>query len=94
MQPGTRLTILLSKGCNLYAVKTGTGWELEIVTPDAPPIRRELSARRVNTMLTALSQVDVDVSLRTDADPFLEDDRIYRADLDASIAAHDRNNQL
>lgn len=68
MNTGTRLTLLQSKGLNLYAVKMGTGWELEVVTPDAEPKRRELSVRRVDTMLDGL------LAIQTDLAPIANDD--------------------
>ena len=76
MNTGTRLTLLQSKGCNRYAIKTGSGWVEETISEGQPPIRRELSQRRVAIMLTTLSQIDIDQAgppSYTPVDPFAED---------------------
>lgn len=61
MNTGTRLTLLQSKGCNRYAIKTGSGWVEETISGDGPPLRRELSARRVATMIDALLSIQRDI---------------------------------
>lgn len=61
MNTGTRLTLLQSKGCNRYAIKTGSGWIEETITEGQPPIRRELSSRRVAAMIDALLSIQRDI---------------------------------
>ena len=75
MNTGTRLTLLQSKGCNRYAIKTGSGWVEDIVI-NGKVYPRELNKRRLDILIAGYLAIRRDIELQevpVPVDPFAED---------------------